>query len=234
MKKIMTLLIIVFCVAINAQIKKPKVDITINKVTKKPLVQGLKVKGLAKMTSKDFAKLKIPVANITKEKLNIKATKKWSLNPYKNSDGFLKVDMVKGVWMHDYWQIGTGWGSDNTGRSILLDQEDFRTRNGDYNRLGYGMIFPFVLKFRASADKDYILKVEFFGNVNPRQSIFIGRESIIAEVNFDQHNEINYHFTQDRSGEFYIYISPIIHRVSSNLQGFFQSHIRSVEIHMIN
>jgi len=90
---------------IQAQINRPKVNVNTKQVNSTPAVQGLEVRNLDKMTAAEFKKLKIPVTQVTKERLNAKPTRTWSIKPMKLMDGRLRFKRLRGVASPEDWAL---------------------------------------------------------------------------------------------------------------------------------
>ena len=207
MKKIsVTLLLTFFIVTVNnAQIKNTKISVNSNNVKTDKLIRGLKVNNLNKLKIKDFKKLNIPVALMTKEQLNAKPTRSWKIEPNKIKYASLKLDYFRGTYSNNKWTIGGDYNDD-------LDEVVESLNNG---RVRYGRpIFAIGLKFRATGGAEYRLK---FKNLNQRKSpneyIFISREgakgTFISRVDLNDRNEFNYIFKEERSNEVTLKFSAI-------------------------
>ncbi len=233
MKKltISVLLALAFITA-KAQVK-PKVytsnkKIKINK--NKPKPQGIKITNFKKISINDLNKLDIPIAQISADKLNDKPTRTWSINPMKQYEGNLFLTLLYGTWSKENWKIGSGTVSETMGLNIINSREEFSNRGGYNNSGQWRYIFPQIIKFIAAGDTEYILKIKFHGYVIPNHSIYIGRDSYISEVNLNEYKEANYLFKQADSGEVYIYISPILHKLNGNVDGFLSTTIKEITI----
>ena len=201
--QILTIVLLIFSITtIDAQIKKPAVSVKTNKVKMVKTVQGIKVDLTKIKTSADFNKLKIPVSQISKEKLNAKPINTWKITPLKSKDGQLELESLFGVVTKSHWQTG-----------IELKSYDPNFTNLSSN-------FPLSIKFRVFGGVEYLLKLKDqmknrYGYVYVAIRDVDGRHSFINRVEFDRNNELYYPFYEERSKDVIIDVSF----VSTNASG---------------
>ncbi len=166
-------------------------------------MQGLKINNLNKFkTFGDFKKLNIPVQQTTKELLNKKPTRTWTINPRKLTYGSLKFEkLMWGTITPTSWRYGSG---------------SFRRINEHVERLNRGRnvssnntadVFTLKIKFRASGASEYRLKlkeIDHMSHENYRDKyIYVRRISknglFISRLNMNELEEYNYIFKEPNS-----------------------------------
>ncbi len=198
MKKIIITIVLAFFIVpiTNAQIKKPKISVNTTNIATNTNFKGLKVNDLSRLKSiEDFEKLKIPVQQMTKEKLNAKPTRTWKINPRKLNDGSLKFERLSGWMTPNSWNFGRG--NDRT------TQEDVETLNS--GRSAGAGLFDLKIEFRVSGGIQYRLKlkeIDPWGRYQDR-NLFVSRRSsnglYISRINMNELNEYNYIFKEPNS-----------------------------------
>ncbi|WP_423999435.1 hypothetical protein [Maribacter sp. IgM3_T14_3] len=161
MKKVITTfaLAIIMVAGTNAQIKKPTVKVDASKVQTQQPNNGLLLKSSVKLnTLQDFKKLNIPVAQITKEKLNAKPISTWSIAPTKYKYADLQLYRFNGAWDKNYWTLKSYNHYDEDGdiKRVLAN-----VQTGNVDLVGSSG-FPMSIDFRATAGVEYRLKIKSF------------------------------------------------------------------------
>ena len=202
-KSILTFVTVLLTLMVsNAQIKKPNVIANTKKVKKHKIKQGVRIDLKNIKTVADFNKLKIPVSQISKEKLNAKPISTWKITPLKSKDGQLELESLFGVVTKSHWQTGV----------------EVKSYDPNFTKLNSN--FPLSIKFRASGGVEYRLKLKDqmknrYGYVYVALRDIDGRHSFVNRVEFDRNNELYYPFYEDRSKDVIIDVSF----VSTNASG---------------
>jgi len=229
MKKLITTIAfsILMVTLTNAQIKKPKVKVDVNKVQTQKPSSGLLLKSSVKLkTLQDLNKLNIPVTQITKEKLNAKPTRSWGITPLKIRNGDLKLGRFNGHYDVNMW----AWSSNNRGFNIKLRElENGKGEDPHHD------ILPFTIKFRAIGGVEYRLKINQRTILHTRRSnyLYIKKGNFISKIQMNE-LEFNYIFKESRSGEIEILFSGVAILDNTNRQGFYPLMTEKIEIDRIN
>lgn len=197
------------CTTANAQIKKAKTNTKLSTKTNinifkgnKPVVnKGLRISNIESLTPSKINNLSIPKYNIPLAKLNARAVRTWKITPEKQYDGNLKLEIHRGVWRREAWEIGS--------------YKDLPSRYG--TDILSTHVFPLFIKFGASARAEYRLKIKFDNSGNRSNPLYISANSYVSIVNLNRHGEANYFFTTDSTRPIDIYISAIEIDDESNL-----------------
>jgi len=204
MKNLILTIILAFVALMvgNAQIKKPNAIVNTNKVKKHKINQGVKIDLKNIKTVADFKKLKIPVSQISKEKLNAKPVNTWKITPLKSKDGQLELESLFGVVTKSHWQTGV------------------EVKSYDPNFTNLSSSFPLSIKFKATGGVEYRLKLKDqmrnrYGYVYVAIRDINGLHSFVNRVEFDRNNELYYSFYEERSKNVIIDVSF----VSTNASG---------------
>ncbi|WP_338357578.1 hypothetical protein [Yeosuana marina] len=213
-KHIALIVLLIFSItAINAQINKPKLKVSLTNVnsTTKNANLNLKlipVNDLNRLrTVEDFKKLNIPVSTNYVDKLKEEPTKSWKITPLKFNDGLLQLRSLFGIVTKDYWQTG------------------IKVESGysDSGFTDFSPSFPISIKFRISGGIRYILNLKDKStNRHEGKYVYIayrnpdGRHYYATRIDFDRNHEINYSIKEDVSQELFIEISFM----STNAPGY--------------
>ena len=178
MKNLILTIILAFVALMvgSAQIKKPNAIVNTNKVEKYKIKQGVRIDLKNIKTVTDFNKLKIPVSQISKEKLNAKPINTWKITPSKSKDGQLELESLFGVVTKSHWQTG------------------IEVKSYDPNFTNLNSNFPLSIKFRVSGGVEYLLKLKDqmknrYGYVYVAIRDVNGRHSFVNRVEFDRNIE---------------------------------------------
>ena len=202
MKKsiITSAVVLVAITTLQAQINRPTVNVNRDQVNSAPLVQGLEVRNLDKMTIAEFNKLKVPIAQITTQKLNAKPTKSWKITPIRLNDGLLMFSSFYGYSTPKEWHVGE-----------------------------WNVSFPLRFKFRLQAGVEYRIKLKAKNEVkrNARISMCYSdtNEYICMGTRVDRNNEFNFVIMEPRSKNVKIEISGVRGEYTNRDEPFVTSQV---------
>ncbi|MGJ8744376.1 hypothetical protein [Polaribacter sp.] len=211
MKNIIISAVLVLITITNseAQIKKTKISVRQNAVQKDKITQGLKINKLSNLNSLgDFSKLKIPIQQNTKELLNKKPTRTWSINPRKINDGSLKLIQFNGVTKQSSWTYGGSY-DENLDRVL----ESFNS--GRIRHRGQSHIWPIQVQFRVSGGIEYRVKLKdlVLPETINNKYIYVTRRHksgwYISRINMNESGEFNYIFKEPNSGDIELHFTAI-------------------------
>ena len=215
--------LLVLGIMANAQIKKPNISVNTNKIktAKQFQIQGVKVELSKIKNAADFKKLNLPVAYISKEKLNAKPINTWKITPLKSKDGQLELKSLFGVVTKSHWQTG------------------IEVKSHDSNFTDFSSNFPLSIKFRVSGGVEYRLKLKdqmrnSYGYVYVAIRDINGRHSFVNRVEFNRNNELYYNFSEERSKDVIIDISFISTNASGQEINYKCLKLSEIEISRLN
>jgi len=212
MKKLITTIALSILVVTitNAQIKKPTVKVNTNPIETNTNLQGVKVNDLSRLkTIEDFEKLKIPVQQITKEKLNAKPAQTWKISATRLYYAQLKLDYFYGLLSNNEFLMKGSNMIDN--EPEIIDAIRRSPYPIDPAKLWN---FPLGIKFRVSADVEYKLKLKV-SNAGRGDIFVVKNESFISRISKSDRGDYYYVFTPDKSEEITLKFSSPFGRKSN-------------------
>jgi len=190
----------------NAQIKKPTVKVTTTNIKTNTALQGVKVNDLSRLkTVADFEKLNIPVQQMTKEKLNAKPTQTWKISATQLSYAQLKLDYFRGWLSNNEFQMRGQYlmSGQNYDHNLAENIDQQWRRRGTTDDPYLFWICPLGIKFRASADIEYKLKLKISDTSIPSMGdIFVVQNELyISRISKSDSGDYYYVFTPEKSEE---------------------------------
>ena len=194
---IITSLVIFFSMAVtNAQIKKPIIKQGGQSTNNQPIIQGVQLPNIGRVTSAEIKKLRLPTISITEAQKNAKPISIWQITPLKPKYSSLAIEDYYGTYSLKGWKLEP---------KPLFEGSDFS---------GFGLS-ALRLNFRTIRGSQYLIRIQL---KDLRNNWYHGKSILAAVMNNSfakypidgTNNEILIPFTANHSGNKIISISNII------------------------
>jgi len=194
---IITSLVVFFSIAItNAQIKKPIINKGGQAANNQPIIQGVKLPNLDRVTSAQIKKLRLPTISITEAQKNAKPISTWEITPLKPKYSSLAIENYYGTYSLKGWRLEP---------KPLFEGPDF---SGFY-------LSAIQLNFRTIRGSQYLIRIQL---KDLKNNWYQGKSILAAAMNNSfakypidgTNNQILIPFTANNSGNKVISISNII------------------------